>query len=296
MNAVSKRNRLGGMRLERKMLKRHDLLTLNRNLCNGCGICIEVCLKDAITSTPAVTEDGNLIRLPIIDIDKEKCILCGICAEVCPLNALEAWVNGEKTAMFVKNEAFPFLVKSIIVSSELCKADCELKCEDVCPREAIRVTVERQDGQVTKIVDVQVDEDLCVYCKACEYSCPYHLFAVERSFEGAVRIEKVKCPDDCRVCIDVCPCNAIMLQGIEEQSIEVDSTLCIACKACQTACPEGAVHVTIEQVLHAPIQSSTWINLLQRFATSKVATKEMAIKSDEKRRIRVQTLPEKVGE
>ncbi len=271
------------------MLKRYDALILNRDFCNGCGLCIEICPKNAITLKPAVAKEGSLVRLPTLDIDEGKCILCGICAVICPLNALEAWVDDEKIAMFTQNEAFPYLIKKISINKNLCRPDCEIKCEESCPRDAIKIIVERQDGQVKKISDVQVDESLCIYCRACECACPTGSIATKRPFEGFVKIDSDKCPERCHVCVDVCPSNAIKI--LTEGRIEVDKRLCVVCKSCQNVCPEQAISVSIEQVSHTPVKSSTWVTLLQRFASSKVAMKEMATKSTEKRSSRIQTLP-----
>jgi len=270
------------------MLKRYDLLILKRNVCNGCSLCIEICPKNAIIIKPAVANEGSLVRLPTLDIDEGKCILCGICAIICPLNALKTWVNNEKIAMFTQNEAFPYLIKKISIDKNLCGPDCEIKCEESCPRDAIKTIVERQNGQVKRISDIQVDEDLCIYCRACEYACPIGSITIKRPFEGFVKIDSDKCPERCHVCVDVCPSDAIKI--LKEGGIEVDKKLCVACKSCQTVCPERAISVSIEQVSHTPVKSSTWITLLQRFASSKVAMKEMATKSTAKRSSRIQTL------
>ncbi len=277
MGSVSKRESAVELRLERKILDRRDLLILKRDLCNGCGICAEVCPKDSVNVKRAVIENGRLSRLPAVDIDAKTCILCGVCAVFCPLNALEAWVNEEKTAMFLKNEAIPNMIKTIEVAQERCKPDCEIECEKSCPREAIKVSVQGKNEKVQKILSVQVDEDLCFYCKVCEYACPYGAISVDKFLEGSITIETEKCPSNCHVCKDICPSKAITSSG--KGKVQLSQEFCIYCKACKNVCPEGAIHVTIERVSHAPITSAFWTTLLENFASYQLAAKELAAKS-----------------
>ncbi|MHA1490469.1 MAG: 4Fe-4S binding protein [Promethearchaeota archaeon] len=49
---------------------------IDKNRCDGCGICIEECLVEAIFWIEGKAE-----------IDMEKCIRCGTCHKVCPQNA-----------------------------------------------------------------------------------------------------------------------------------------------------------------------------------------------------------------
>jgi len=277
MGNVSKQEIAGELRLQRKILDRRDLLILKRNLCNGCGICAEVCPKNSVNMKLAVIENGRLLQLPTVDIDAKTCILCGVCAVFCPLGALEAWVNDEKTAMFVKNEAVPQTVRTIEIAQEMCKPDCGVECEKSCPREAIKVTVQRENNQVKKILNVQVDKDLCFYCKVCEYACPYGAISVDKFLEGSITIQTDKCPKKCQVCVDVCPSKAITVSG--KGKVELSREFCVYCKACQNVCPEGAIQVTIDRVSHTPITSAFWITLLEKFASYQVAAKELAAKS-----------------
>jgi 4Fe-4S ferredoxin len=209
MGDISKQESASELRLERRMLGKHDLLILKRDLCNGCGVCAELCPKDSVNMKPAVIENGRLVHFPTVDIDVNTCIMCGLCAVFCPLGALEAWVDGEKMAMFVKNDALPQLVKTIEVSQERCEPDCGLKCQESCPREAITVMVQRENDQVKKIISVQVDTELCVYCKACDYACPYGAISVNKFFEGSLTVE----PEECGDCSYVCP-SRIDLKGV----------------------------------------------------------------------------------
>jgi len=277
MGSVSKQEIAGELRLERKILDRRDLLILKRNLCNGCGICAEVCPKNSVNMKLAVIENGRLVRPPTVDIDAKTCILCGVCAVFCPLGALEAWVNDEKTAMFVKNEAVPQTVRTIEIAQEMCKPDCGVECEKSCPREAIKVTVQRENNQVKKILNVQVDKDLCFYCKVCEYACPYGAISVDKFLEGSITIQTDKCPKKCQVCVDVCPSKAITVSG--KGKVELSREFCVYCKACQNVCPEGAIQVTIDRVSHTPITSAFWVTLLEKFASYQAASKELAAKS-----------------
>ena len=277
MGRISKQESANQLRLERKILDRYDLLILKRNLCNGCGICAEVCPKGSVNMKPAVIENRRLSHLPTVDIDAKTCILCGVCAIFCPLGALEAWVNDEKTAMFVENEALPQMIKTIEVAHEMCKPDCGVECEKSCPREAIRVAVQRENDQVQKILSVQVDKDLCFYCKVCEYACPYEAISVDKFLEGSVAIETEKCPKDCQVCVDICPSKAITVSG--KGKVGLSQEFCVYCKACQNVCPEGAIHVTVDRISHTPITSAFWITLLEKFASYQVASKELAAKS-----------------
>lgn len=209
MGDISKQESASEIRLDRRMLGKHDEIILRRDLCNGCGVCVELCPKEAASMKPAVTENGRLVHFPVVDIDETACIMCGLCTVFCPLGALEARVDGEKIAMFVKNDALPQLDKTINVSQEKCKPDCGLKCQESCPRDAITVMVQKENDQVKKIISVQVDTKLCVYCKACDYVCPYGAISVNKFFEGSLTVE----PEECGDCSYVCP-SRIDLKGI----------------------------------------------------------------------------------
>lgn len=53
-------------------------MIVNRELCKGCGDCVEVCPNKAIRLS-----EGKAV------IDQAKCSTCQICAEVCPTGALQ---------------------------------------------------------------------------------------------------------------------------------------------------------------------------------------------------------------
>lgn len=60
---------------------------------------------------------------------------------------------------------------------------------------------------------------------------------------GRPAIDATKCPEGCRVCADVCPTDAIILN---DKTIGIDLGRCLFCPECERACPEGAIHFTAE--------------------------------------------------
>jgi Fe-S-cluster-containing hydrogenase component 2 len=52
-------------------------VTVNEELCTGCGACVEVCPVEAIS-----LDDGKA------HVDGEKCVDCGVCVGECPTDAI----------------------------------------------------------------------------------------------------------------------------------------------------------------------------------------------------------------
>ncbi|MGD0253101.1 MAG: NADH-quinone oxidoreductase subunit NuoB [Verrucomicrobiota bacterium] len=63
---------------------------------------------------------------------------------------------------------------------------------------------------------------------------------------GRPEIDSLKCPDGCRVCADVCPTDAIV---VDEKGVRLDLGRCLFCPECERACPEGAIRFTTEHCL-----------------------------------------------
>ncbi len=54
------------------------MVKVNKEKCNGCGTCLNVCPQDAIS-----LNKGKAV------IDKDKCVECGACISVCSQNAIK---------------------------------------------------------------------------------------------------------------------------------------------------------------------------------------------------------------
>jgi len=97
--------------LERRMLTKVYRLVLHRDRCIGCGICVDMCPKEAIEYFPAVFEGRRSLNRPSIDLKAEECVLCGECVASCPMMALAMLIEGEERAPVVEFNVFATLVK-----------------------------------------------------------------------------------------------------------------------------------------------------------------------------------------
>lgn len=250
------------------MFVKNTSLYFNDDLCCGCGMCAEVCPKEAIELGPtgAVTETT---ALPRIEVDDEKCVLCGICDVVCPFNAFEMEIDGERKIPIVELKGFPELLKKIEHDS----SKCELcgKCVEACPVEgAIKI----EDGKH------KIDVNLCITCPWCEDACPNGALKVKKIMEGNIRIRPEKCPSGCSICVDICPAKAIYEPKPEKpwkkiERIAVHDRYCMYCGACVIVCPVQKDVEPIKfcrtSISHAPIRSMAWNMALDKLTSMGMA-------------------------
>jgi len=269
--------------LERKMLNLHQVFTLDHEHCVGCGFCVSICPEGAPKLTPALIRDGRLISKALIDLDASKCTFCGECAVICPTNAIRIEINGKETVPVVEAEAFPSLIKEIRVDVSKCDPACDLACQKACLTEAIDVITERTETkEVSKILDINIDERKCTFCKRCEIVCPQNAIRVVKPILGSIRLDSNLCPENCQVCIDVCPTKAIELHE-SGKPVTVEE-FCIYCGTCQEVCPEKAIVVDRTQVLHVEVKSGAWIRALEKLTSYNSVIKEINAKSRKKLR------------
>jgi 2-oxoglutarate ferredoxin oxidoreductase subunit delta len=55
-------------------------ISVNKERCKGCGFCMLVCPKKAISMDGQLNKEGYTY----IAVDEESCISCGMCYSVCP--------------------------------------------------------------------------------------------------------------------------------------------------------------------------------------------------------------------
>jgi 4Fe-4S ferredoxin len=279
--------------IERILHARRYALTLDKNRCTGCEICMIVCPKEAIDVKRAPKVEGEKARPPIVDVDEEKCHYCGMCSSICPFGALDVKVDGETATPVVESESFPQLIREIEVDSTRCDTRC-IDMEDACPLGLIKVrmqTPEREEVQDPAVrgekdvqVLVEIDRDFCPCCRVCEVKFPEGAIKVRKIFHGILSIHREKCPEGCHDCLDVCPITGALYLS-EDGKVQVNDLHCVYCGVCKIACPEeGALELQRTSIRHTPLRSGAWNKALEKLTSTNEMTKELRTKSSKKLR------------
>jgi len=267
--------------IEQSLYAKKFVLRVDRNRCKGCGICRDIChreAREAIKLKPVPTENGEKTRPPTIDVDHEKCDYCGMCDVLCPFGAIRITINGEHIIPVIEKESFPKLIRDIKVDLEKCETGC-IKCAEACPLGIIKV-------DPTKPL-VEIDVDACPCCRLCEVACPTEAIHVRKFINGVIKINHEKCPKDCHDCFDVCPVNVMSIG--DDGKVYVDESFCMYCGACVNVCPEeGALELYRISIHHTEVKSGAWNRSLEKLTSTLGVTKELKAKGLEKAKELVQ--------
>ena len=280
--------------VERILHAKNYCITLDKTKCKGCGICEQICPREAIQTIKSEKKKGEKIKLPTVDIDKEKCNYCGMCDAICPFGALTVEINGEHRRPVVESESFPELTRNIQVDTSKCNIESK-ELEQVCPLDLIKVNVQTHDGQeVTDFsklsgkknlqVKLEIDKDSCPCCRLCETEVANSPIHVEKIFKGNMRIDTNKCPEGCSDCVDVCPIPGVLVLS-DSGKVEVNEKNCVYCGVCKVVCPEeDALTLERTQISHTPVHSGAWNSALEKLASVRAVTKELQTKSTKRRK------------
>ena len=280
--------------VERILHTKNYCLTLDKNKCTGCGICEQICPREAIQTTVTKKKEGKKAKHPTLNINEEKCNFCGMCDAICPFGALTVQINGEHVRPVVESESFPELVRNINIDQSRCNVKCK-ELEEVCPLDLIQVSVLTPDGKevpdMSKVtnkenlqVKVEIDKDSCPCCRLCETKVPNSVVHVEKMFNGNLKINQEKCPEGCSDCVDVCPIPGVLVLS-DSGKVQVNEQNCVYCGVCKLVCPnEEALTLERTKICHTPVHSGAWNSALEKLASIRAVTKELQTKSTKRRK------------
>ncbi len=72
-------------------------ITIDKNHCKGCELCIQVCPQKIISMSKEITVRGYFFAQVH---DPSRCIVCRVCAIMCPDVAIEVHSNGLVYSLF----------------------------------------------------------------------------------------------------------------------------------------------------------------------------------------------------
>ena len=141
--------------------------------CDYCGLCEVICPSDAVNVT-CKSSPAREIQEPKVEgsmkIDDKLCVDCTLCAQKCPYEALEV--------------TLPLTGTIEIHNLEKCDPTGCVNCFNICPTKAIYAT-----GDKDKIA---INEEICVFCGACENACPEKVLEVKRDSYSLSELEKAR--------------------------------------------------------------------------------------------------------
>lgn len=133
-------------------------ISINRDICVGCGACTKFCPTNAITLKEKSFIESQGEKCPSLEpnsrnysfVNKKLCVGCGSCANLCVQGAID-----------LKRKIGPVIIyNKIEVNQDTC-VGCYL-CEDNCPVGAIKLV----NGEIV------LDDNKCIRCKECSNRCP----------------------------------------------------------------------------------------------------------------------------
>jgi len=176
--------------------------------CIGCGICDLICPTKAIEMGPIPSVVSGIFEAPFQIFTLDKCVFCGLCGALCLSKAITFTFNETPVTElndYIKlSNQYDCENHKLILTDELTKTKnlkspiegelsfhhmekCDpvgcVVCYKICPTDALYSPKKSAEKIILK-------EELCIYCGACEVTCPESLIRVKRTKVNTVNGEK----------------------------------------------------------------------------------------------------------
>ncbi|HIH78479.1 MAG TPA: 4Fe-4S binding protein [Halobacteria archaeon] len=262
--------------IEDGRLKKNALAIIDEKKCAFCGVCSEVCYFNAITFKIDGTVSRNVLGddfpkfIRKVDWNDVLCDpICNLCEMSCPTKAIDLGEDKDNRYELITIDLPEDAPKKLIDRFN----DALNKGYDEC----VRLAEEYPSVKVNKLDKYRrsfyFDENKCIACGWCQGVCPNGAIVKQGIYVGTVSIKNELCTEDCRVCMDVCPCKAIY-----GSPVRVNSSYCMICGACKEACPQDAITITREKIFAGLGHSGTWIRAIDKLTNGESYTKELYVR------------------
>ncbi|MFX1239299.1 MAG: 4Fe-4S binding protein [Promethearchaeota archaeon] len=205
-------------------------------------------------------------RLQLV-LDKELCIGCNMCARACPKEAITKKQLDEPIKFSTKQ-----IIKKVrhhlipnVHDPEKCSY-CGV-CAYVCPANALSLVI---NGETVNTEELSLIKQKALPKLDFKIVKTTEGKDVRAFTEGSVTINTKLCAGGCKNCADSCHFGAITwscdqkeITWDSEIILTINSDKCIACGACHSACPTGALMLTVDNVKYSGEYNGPFWDLIE---------------------------------
>ena len=186
--------------IAQKLVDETPAVLVDISKCSFCGMCVKTCINNVYKIIDEKNEEVDLSEFPKLSQmwkwDQNNCkfdqnnSICKLCEKIRePLNIIKGIHFAKDLKKVIDkcptksmNFKSPFKGKVILLKNQLHKCDpngCKA-CVNICPTNSFFIPQSAEE--IEKFGKIACNEETCMYCGACENSCPEKLIIVKREY------------------------------------------------------------------------------------------------------------------